>query len=182
VCGSEKLNRQARKIIHSYHRKTHANAIEVSAGFAGALLRTNQTEAEELLFEILETKEKVFGRQNPQYARTLCNPAFLMNNRKRFSEGEKFSEQILALRKDFINDENPVISAALQMSVIALMGTGEAEKAEPFLRESPALRKKLSRKITGFWTLQKVSWANVWHKSENLKKSEFCFPIRMRIC
>ena len=55
---------------------------------------------------------------------------------------EKFAGEILALRKDFINDEHPVISAALQMSAIALMGKKEVEKAEPLLRESLALREK----------------------------------------
>ncbi len=140
--GSEKHYRQARKIIHGFYPKTHPDAIEVSAGLASALLRTNQQEAEDLLFEILEIKEKVFGRQNPQYAWTLYNLAFLMNNQKRFDEGHKFAGEILTLRGDFINNENPVISAALQMSAIALMGTGEAEKAELLLRESLALREK----------------------------------------
>ncbi len=140
--GSEKHYRQARKIIHSHYPKTHPNAIEVSAGLASALLRTNQREAEELLFEILEIKEKVFGKENPQYAWTLYNLAFLMNNQNQFDEGQKFAGEILALRNAFINDENPVISAALQMSAIALMGKKEVEKAEPLLRESLALREK----------------------------------------
>ena len=140
--GSEKHYRQARKIILEFYPKTHPDAIEVSAGLASALLRTNQREAEDLLYEILEIKEKVFGRQNPQYAWTLYNLAFLMNNQKRFDEGERFAGAILALRKDFINDEHPVISAALQMSAIALMGKKEVEKAELLLRESLALREK----------------------------------------
>lgn len=140
--SSEKHYRQAQKIIHQHFPKTHPDAIEVSAGLASALLRTNQREAEELLFEILELKEKVYGRQNPQYAWTLYNLAFLKNNQEKFAEGERFAAEILALRNEFITDENPLVSASLQMSAIALMGQDQAEKAEPLLRESLALREK----------------------------------------
>ena len=99
--GSEKHYRQARKIIHSHYPKTHPDAIEVSAGLASALLRTNQPEAEELLFEILEIKEKVYGRENPQYAWTLYNLAFLMNNQKRFDEGRKICRRNSRFAKRF---------------------------------------------------------------------------------
>ncbi len=139
---SEKFYRRARKIILESHPNTHPVAIEVSAGLASTLLRTNQKEAEHLLFEILETKKRVFGRENPQYAWTLYNLAYLMNNQRRFDEAQKFANEILAFRKEFINDENPVISAGLQMSAIALMGKRKAERAEPLLRESLALRER----------------------------------------
>jgi serine/threonine-protein kinase len=138
--GAEKLSRQALKIIETHYPKTHPDVIEVTAGLANTLLRTNQTEAENLLYELLQTREKVFSKESPQYAWTLYNLAFLMNIQQRFDEGQKFAERIIALRNKSINEEHPVISAALQMSAIAFMGMGNPEKAEPLLRESLILR------------------------------------------
>ncbi len=139
---SAMLYRQAQKIIHAHYPKTHPEAIEVSAGLASTLLRTNQKEAEDLLNEILEIKEKVFGKENSQYAWSQYNLAFLMNSQKRFDEAEKIAAEILTLRGEFINDENPIISASLQTLAIAFMGKNQAEKAEPLFRESLALREK----------------------------------------
>ncbi|MEZ5426641.1 MAG: serine/threonine-protein kinase [Pyrinomonadaceae bacterium] len=182
--GTEKLYRQALKIIRKQYPKTHPDAIESAAGLASALLRTDQKEAEELLFDILRTKESVFGKENPQYAWTLYNLAFLMNNQRRFAEGEKFAAEILALRKTHINDEHPVISAGLQMVAIALMGTGRAERAEALLRESLALRQKTlsadhwildtSKSILGECLAQIGKNAEagqfLYHSYENLRK------------
>lgn len=139
---SEKLCRQAVRIIETHYPKTHPDVIEVTAGLANALLRTNQTEAENLLHELLKTREKVFGKESPLYAWTLYNLAFLLNNQQRFDEAQKFAEKIIALRNDFIGDEHPVISAGLQMSAINLVENGNATCAEPLFRESLRLREK----------------------------------------
>lgn len=139
---SEKLSRQALKIIQTHYPKTHPDVIEVTARLAQTLISTNQAEAEELLYELLETREKVFGNKSPQYAWTFYHLAFLFNNQKRFKESQEVTAKILALRNDSINDENPLISATLQMSAISLMGIGKTEKAEFLLRESLSIREK----------------------------------------
>ncbi|MCW5961682.1 MAG: tetratricopeptide repeat protein [Pyrinomonadaceae bacterium] len=90
----------------------------------------------------MKVKQEVYGEESPQYAWSLYNLAFLLNNQLRFNESLIHSEQIVRQRDRTIPEEHPVISAALQMKAVSLMGGGDSVSAEELFRQSLSLRER----------------------------------------
>ena len=104
----------------------------------------NYTEAEELLHEALEIRQRILGREHPRTAVTLNNLAQMLRRSGSAESAEPLLRESIEIRKITLGDDHPSVAIGINNLALALRDMGRFDEAEPLFRES------LERRINHF--------------------------------
>jgi tetratricopeptide (TPR) repeat protein len=92
--------------------------------------------------DVLAQRERLLGREHPDYAATLMNYAGFEFDRGRYELAADLSRQLLTLRGGTLPESHSSIAMALQTLGRCLDGLGQHDEAGRNLEESLALRQR----------------------------------------
>lgn len=141
--AAESLQRASLTIAKANHPPPSLEVTNIENGLATALdLQGKDAEAETLYADVLAQRERLLGREHPDYASTLMNYAGFEFDRGHFETAADLSRRLLALRGGTLPDSHPAIASALQTMGRCLDGLGRHDEAGRALTESLELRQR----------------------------------------
>jgi len=96
----------------------------------------NYTEAEQLLHEALEIRQRILGREHPRTAVTLNNLAQMLRRSGSAESAEPLLRESIEIRKITLGDDHPSVAIGINNLALALRDMGRFDEAEPLFRES----------------------------------------------
>ncbi|MBK9303858.1 MAG: tetratricopeptide repeat protein [bacterium] len=140
---AESLQRASLAIATSNHPPPSLEVTNIENCLATALdLQGKYAEAETPYADVLAQRERLLGREHPDYATTLMNYAGFECERGHYELAAGLSRQLLALRDGPLPESHRAIASALQTLGLCLDGLGRHDEAERALNESLALRRR----------------------------------------
>ena len=82
-------------------------------------LKGNNAAAEQLYLRALRMKEKLLGRNHPDFAKTLNNLAVLYESEQRFSEAESLYKRAVSILQKRLRADHPSLITALNSYTFA---------------------------------------------------------------
>jgi tetratricopeptide (TPR) repeat protein len=140
---AESLHRAAVAILKGNHPEPTTLVADAENALATALdIQGKYDEAESLYVDVLRLREKLLGREHPDFAFTQMNYSMFVFDRGRYEEAARCAREILALRGKSLPDSHPAIAATLQTLGRCLDRLGRTAEAGRALEESLALRRR----------------------------------------
>jgi eukaryotic-like serine/threonine-protein kinase len=141
--AAESLQRASLAIATANHPPPSLQVTNIENSLATALdLQGKFAEAESLYIDVLAQRERLLGREHPDYAATLMNYASFEFDRGHFELAADLSRQLLSLRGGTLPDSHSSIAMALQTLGRCLDELGRHDEAQRDLEESLALRQR----------------------------------------
>ena len=141
--AAESLHRRALAVFVRNHPEPSTQVADGENALATALdLQGKYDEAGRLYADVLARREKLLGRQHPDYAFTAMNYSMFLFDRGHFDEAASLTRQVLALRGRSLPESHPAIAASLQTLGRCLDRLGRHDEAQHALEESLALRRR----------------------------------------
>ncbi|MBK9776315.1 MAG: serine/threonine protein kinase [bacterium] len=140
--AAESLQWASLAIAKIHHPPPSLEVTNVENSLATALdLQGKDSEAEAMYADVLAQRERLLGREHPDYASTLMNYAGFEFDRGRLELAADLSRRLLALRGGTLPDSHPAIASALQTLGRCMDGLDQHDEAARALAESLELRK-----------------------------------------
>lgn len=141
--AAESLQRASLAIATANHPPPSLEVTNIKNCLATALdLQGKFAEAETLYADVLAQRERLLGREHPDYASTLMNYAGFEFDRGRYELAAGLSRQLLSLRGGTLPESHQAIASALQTLGRCLDGLGRHDEAGRALGESLELRQR----------------------------------------
>ncbi|MBD2102058.1 FxSxx-COOH system tetratricopeptide repeat protein, partial [Leptolyngbya sp. FACHB-261] len=105
--------------------------------------RAQYTEAEPLLAQALELRQRLLGQDHPDVATSLNNLALLYDSQGRYSEAEPLYLQALELRQRLLGQDHPDVATSLNNLALLYDSQGRYSEAEPLYLQALELRQRL---------------------------------------
>jgi eukaryotic-like serine/threonine-protein kinase len=96
----------------------------------------NYTEAEQLLNEALEIRQRILGREHPRTAVTLNNLAQMLRRSGSAESAEPLLRESIEIRKITLGEDHPSVAIGINNLALALRDMGRFDEAEQLFRES----------------------------------------------
>ncbi len=106
------------------------------------IIKGDYPEAETHFFEAKAIRERVLGKEHPDYAKSLNGLAILYDNIGKYEKAEPLYLEAKAIQEKVLSKEHPDYAKTLNNLAIMYMYMGNYEKAEPLHLEAKAVREK----------------------------------------
>jgi len=99
--------------------------------------------AESIILEVKEIREKIFGKEHPEYAKSCSILAFVYWSMGQYDKAEPLYLEAKQIREKVQGKEHPDYATACDNLAILYWSKGEYDKAEPLYLESKQIREKV---------------------------------------
>ncbi|MBK9722528.1 MAG: tetratricopeptide repeat protein [Saprospiraceae bacterium] len=129
-------------------------------------------EAEKWYLESKAIREKVLGKEHPDYALNLTSLAILYKDMGNYEKAEPLYLESKAIREKVLGKEHPDYASSLNSLAILYKDMGNYEKAEPLYIEAKAIREKVLGKEHPDYASSLNSLAILYKDMGNYEKAE----------
>ncbi|MBL9139915.1 MAG: serine/threonine protein kinase [Verrucomicrobiales bacterium] len=138
--------------MHATQVAIHRKAVPIDpSGLASALFdlgtaywkQRKLAEAEQVLLESLEIRQRIFGPEHATVAATLNSLGAVYRRQRRLEESEKLTRQGLQIRKALFGEEHLDVAESQRNLAIILVDRGQREEGEAAARAMLAIRRRL---------------------------------------
>jgi tetratricopeptide (TPR) repeat protein len=182
--NAQRISTLSAKLLNNPDDKKTAEELAATLNDQSALLLTeaNFDGAKEMLDQAVGIEKRLLGVQNPEYARSLSNLAYVYSRQDKKIKAEQLYREALEIRIHALGPQHPLVGRSLRNLADFYWESGRYQEAEPLMSQSLNIFQKAgpAEQANYAWSLNNLALIHAAQKRTEDARRELAEALKIR--